>query len=226
MGASVSKANECECCTKVHAAVAALAYRDAGKVSTALADLETAVIEEPLRATLRMRRKLTREHSVDADDMRAVLAAGVSREQIDDALAVSFTFNAVDRLSRAFGFFVQSSAAVEAGAKLARARLPLKALLSALAPKPDSQGRQHDEGQHADPERDADIARPHVHTEEDSEQLGDGNQPEEDRHDKRCWPVVHSNSSARIISSEACEPSASERRRVIFSIVASERSNP
>jgi AhpD family alkylhydroperoxidase len=62
MGASVSKINECECCTKVHAAVAALAYRDAEKVSTALSDLETAVIGEPLRATLRMLRKLTREH--------------------------------------------------------------------------------------------------------------------------------------------------------------------
>jgi hypothetical protein len=61
------------------------------------------------------------------------------------------------------------------------------ALLSTLAPKPDSQGCQHDEGQHADPERDADIARPHVHTEEDSEQLCDGNQPEDGRHDKRCW---------------------------------------
>src|SRR5262245_60851404 len=45
------------------------------------------------------------------------------------------------------------------------------ALLSALAPKPDPQARQHDEGQDADPERDADIACPHVHTEEDSEQL-------------------------------------------------------
>jgi FAD/FMN-containing dehydrogenase len=36
-----------------------------------------------------MLRKLTREHAVNADDMRAVLAAGVSREQIEDALAVS-----------------------------------------------------------------------------------------------------------------------------------------
>jgi AhpD family alkylhydroperoxidase len=122
MGAFVSKTNECECCMKVHAAVAALAYRDAEKVSTALSDLETAIIGEPLSATLRMLRKLTREHSVDADDMRAVLAAGVSREQIEDALAVSFTFNTVDRLSRAFGFFVPTSAAFEAGAKFLLAR--------------------------------------------------------------------------------------------------------
>jgi hypothetical protein len=39
-----------------------------------IGDLDTAPIEEPLRATLRMLGKLTREHSVDADDMRAVLA--------------------------------------------------------------------------------------------------------------------------------------------------------
>ena len=42
-------------------------------------DLETAAIEERLWATLRMLRKLTREHAVDADDMRALLAAGVLR---------------------------------------------------------------------------------------------------------------------------------------------------
>jgi alkylhydroperoxidase family enzyme len=122
MGASVSQMNECQVCTKTHAGVAALAYQDGAKVSAALADLETASIEEPLRATLRMLRKLTRDHAVDADDMRAVLAAGVSREQIEDALAVCFTFNTVDRLSRTFGFFVSSPKAFEAGAKFLLAR--------------------------------------------------------------------------------------------------------
>jgi AhpD family alkylhydroperoxidase len=122
MGAYVSKTNGCEVCTKTHAAVATLAFRDEAKVSAALSDLETAPIEEPLRATLRMLRKLTREHAVDADDMCAVLAAGVSREQIEDALAVCFTFNTVDRLSRAFGFFVSGPKAFEAGAKFLLAR--------------------------------------------------------------------------------------------------------
>jgi alkylhydroperoxidase family enzyme len=117
MGASVSKMNKCEVCTKTHAGVAALAYQDHAKVSAALSHLETAAMEEPLRATLRMLRKLTGEHVVDADDMRAVLAARVSREQIEDALAVCFTFNTVDRLSRTFGWFVPSPKAFEAGAK-------------------------------------------------------------------------------------------------------------
>jgi AhpD family alkylhydroperoxidase len=117
MGASVSQMNECECCTKTHAAVAALAYQDEAKVSAALADLETAPIEEPLRATLRMLRKLTREQAIEANDMRALLSAGVSREQIEDALAVSFTFNTVDRLSRTFGWVVSGPKAFEAGAR-------------------------------------------------------------------------------------------------------------
>jgi uncharacterized peroxidase-related enzyme len=122
MGACVSQINRCEVCMKTHAGVAALAYRDAAKVSATLADLETAPIEEPLRVTLRMLRKLTREHTVDANDMRALLAAGLSPQQIEDALAVCFTFNTVDRLSRTFGWVVTSDEAFQAGAKFLLAR--------------------------------------------------------------------------------------------------------
>ena len=50
------------------------------------------------------------------------LAAGVSREQIEDALAVCFTFNAVDRLSRTFGWVVSDPKAFETGAKFLLAR--------------------------------------------------------------------------------------------------------
>ena len=87
-----------------------------------LSDPETANIEAPLRATLRMLRKLTREHAVDVEDMRAVLAAGVSREQIEDALAVSFVFNSIDRLADTFGFFVPGPKAFEFSAKILLAR--------------------------------------------------------------------------------------------------------
>jgi len=75
-----------------------------------------------LRATLRMLCKLTREHTVSADDMRAVLAAGVSRYQIEDALAVCFAFNTIGRLADTFGFSLASSKAFEAGAKYLLAR--------------------------------------------------------------------------------------------------------
>jgi alkylhydroperoxidase family enzyme len=91
--------------------------QDEARVSAALANLETAPISESLRATIRMLRKLTRAHAVNADDMRALLAAGVSREQIADALAVCFTFNVVDRVSRAFGWVVLNAKAFETGSK-------------------------------------------------------------------------------------------------------------
>jgi uncharacterized peroxidase-related enzyme len=117
MAAFVSQANECAFCIGAHTATAARAYHNEAKVSAVLADLETAPIDEPLRATLRLLGKLTAEQAVTADDMRAVLAAGVSREQIEDALAVGFAFNTTDRLADAFGFFVPGPKAFEAGAK-------------------------------------------------------------------------------------------------------------
>ena len=122
MAAFVAKTNECEWCTKAHAAVAEGAYRDGARVSAVLSDFETATIEEPLRATLRMLCKLTHEHDLNVDDMREVLAAGVSRDQIRDALAVCFSFNTIGRLADAFGFSLPSPKAFEAGAKYLLAR--------------------------------------------------------------------------------------------------------
>jgi alkylhydroperoxidase family enzyme len=123
MAAFVAKTNQCEFCTKAHTAVAQAAYhRDGKRVPDLLSDFDTAAIEEPLRATLLMLRKLTREHEVDANDMRAVLAAGASRQQIEDALAVCFSFNVIGRLADALGFLVPGPEAFEAGAKYLLAR--------------------------------------------------------------------------------------------------------
>jgi len=122
MAAFVAKVNQCEFCTKAHSAVAQGAYRDGKNVSAVLSDLDSASVEEPLRATLLMLGKLTREHAVDINDMRAVLAAGASRQQIEDALAVCFSFNVIGRLADAFGFFVPGPKAFEAGAKYLLAR--------------------------------------------------------------------------------------------------------
>jgi AhpD family alkylhydroperoxidase len=124
MAAFIAKANQCEFCTKAHAEVAQRAYGEVKMVSSLLSDLDTAAVEEPepLRATLLMLGKLTREHAVNADDMRAVLAAGASRQQVEDALAVCFSFNVIGRLADAFGFFVPGPEAFEAGAKYLLAR--------------------------------------------------------------------------------------------------------
>ena len=117
MAAFVSKMNACAFCIGAHTATAAMAYQDEAKVQAVLSDLETAPIEEPLRATLRLLGKLTREQAVNADDMRAVLSAGVSSEQVEDALSVCFAFNTTNRLADAFGFSVPGHQDFEAGAK-------------------------------------------------------------------------------------------------------------
>jgi alkylhydroperoxidase family enzyme len=117
MAAFVSQSDEAPFCVAAHSATSSRWYRDAEKVTATLADLDAAPIEEPLRATLRMLGKLTREHGIDADDMRAVLTAGVSAAQIEDALAVCFAFNTTARLANAFDFETASPAAMVAGAK-------------------------------------------------------------------------------------------------------------
>jgi AhpD family alkylhydroperoxidase len=122
MAAFVAKINQCEFCIKAHSAVAQRAYGDGKSVSALLSDPDVAAIEEPLRATLLMLGKLTRENAMDADDMRAVLAAGASRQQIEDALAVCFSFNVMGRLADAFGFFMPGPKAFDTGAKYLLAR--------------------------------------------------------------------------------------------------------
>jgi alkylhydroperoxidase family enzyme len=117
MAAFVSKINETQFCIAAHSATSGLWYGDHAKVAATLADVETAPIDEPLRATLRMVGKLTQEHSVDPDDMCAVLAEGVTPAQIEDALAVCLAFNITDRLADAFDFDLASPAAMKAGAQ-------------------------------------------------------------------------------------------------------------
>jgi AhpD family alkylhydroperoxidase len=117
MAAFVSKTNENAFCTGAHTATAVGAYGDEARVAAVLSDLETAPIDEPLRATLRMLRKLTEEHVIDVNDMLGLLAVDVSPEQIEDALAVCFAFNTTNRLADAFGFHVPGPKGFESGAK-------------------------------------------------------------------------------------------------------------
>jgi uncharacterized peroxidase-related enzyme len=117
MAAYVSEVNGTAFCIGAHSACARLAYQDESRVAAVLADLDAAPIEEPLRATLRMLGKLTRDGTVGADDVRDVLAAGVSPKQVQDALAVCAAFTITDRLADAFGFEVLDRDGFDAGAK-------------------------------------------------------------------------------------------------------------
>src|SRR5262245_18415590 len=113
MAAYVSQLNESAFCVGAHNATAGQTYQDAPKVAAGLADLVAAPVSEPLRATLRMLGKLTRERSVSAEDMRRLLVTGVSRRQVEDALAVCAAFDTTNRLADAFGFEVLSSEGYE-----------------------------------------------------------------------------------------------------------------
>jgi alkylhydroperoxidase family enzyme len=61
--------------------------------------------------------RLTRDGYLSAEDVRAVLDTGVSRQQVEDALAICYAFNVTNRLANAFGFEVLSQEGFQAGAK-------------------------------------------------------------------------------------------------------------
>jgi alkylhydroperoxidase family enzyme len=68
-------------------------------------DYRTAPINEKLRAMLGLLETFTlRPDELTAADIRAVLAAGVSREAIRDAFYVAFLFNTYDLLADTLGW--------------------------------------------------------------------------------------------------------------------------
>jgi hypothetical protein len=83
-----------------------------------LADVETAPIDDKLRATLKLLRTLTKEHAVTPAEIKTVLATGVTKSQVEDAFAVCFAFNVIDRIADTFEFHVGPRAHFDIGAKM------------------------------------------------------------------------------------------------------------
>lgn len=72
-----------------------------------MADAASAPIDDRLRATLALLRKMTLDHTnLSPDDVRAVLATGVSKQAVAEALEVAFLFNTYDRLADTMGWHV------------------------------------------------------------------------------------------------------------------------
>jgi alkylhydroperoxidase family enzyme len=70
-------------------------------------DWRTAPVDGPLRATLGFLEKLTlRPEEVRAEDAEAVLAAGVSKDALVDAIHVGALFTMIVRLADSFGWRV------------------------------------------------------------------------------------------------------------------------
>jgi alkylhydroperoxidase family enzyme len=84
-----------------------------------LDDYTTAPIDEKLRAALGLLRKMALDpDALGGDDIRPLLALGVSRRAVIDALYVGFLFNVYDRLADTLGWEVPVQAAFDAGAKM------------------------------------------------------------------------------------------------------------
>jgi alkylhydroperoxidase family enzyme len=102
------------------------------------ADPETAPISPQLKAALGLVRKLTlAPEEVDADDLRAILHAGVTEDAAIDAIYVCFAFNLIDRVADALGFDLMDDEGYRRGARnLLRFGYKLPAPLRLLARNP------------------------------------------------------------------------------------------
>lgn len=82
-----------------------------------LNDVDRAELTEPLRATLQLLGKYTRDYTtLTVADFHAVRAAGVSDEALHDALDVAYLFNIITRIADALGFYCGADAAFELSA--------------------------------------------------------------------------------------------------------------
>jgi uncharacterized peroxidase-related enzyme len=105
-------------CTGAHRATAGKQLPKA-TVEAAMKDYRSAGLESRLEATLVFLEKLTRAPAdVTADDARQVLAAGVSRAALDDAVAVCAIFNIVTRYADALDFAIPTAAEYDKAADM------------------------------------------------------------------------------------------------------------
>lgn len=72
-----------------------------------MADYTTAAIDEKLRATLALLEKMTLQpEKLGPEDVRKVLALGVTKQAIREAMHVAYLFNIYDRLADTMGWHV------------------------------------------------------------------------------------------------------------------------
>lgn len=97
-----------------HGAVASHALQKNDVVEAMLRDWRTAPIPEKLRVTLGFLEKLTLQpHEVGPADVAPLRQAGLSDEEIADALHICTAFNLINRLADSFGWEMQKEEAVE-----------------------------------------------------------------------------------------------------------------
>ena len=98
IAAYTSHLNRCGFCTKAHAATAAELLGDEDLVQAVLRDLETAPLDEPRRALLRLVAKITTDlPSIGPSDIEAARTAGWDDEAVYFAITTCALFNFYNR---------------------------------------------------------------------------------------------------------------------------------
>jgi uncharacterized peroxidase-related enzyme len=109
MAAFVSMRNQCRYCTDIHQVTAAT-YLGADTSGAVLSDVRSAPIDEKLRETLVFLEKLTvAPRTVSSEDIAALHRAGLSDDQIENAVEVCVHFCMINRLADTFGFRLETS---------------------------------------------------------------------------------------------------------------------
>ncbi|MFL6193464.1 MAG: peroxidase [Thermoanaerobaculia bacterium] len=95
-----------------------MAKGDDETVRAVLADYRTAPVSERLRAMLGFLEKLTlRPAEVGPEDVAPLRAAGLTREEIEDAIHVCVLFNLINRIADSLGFEPQTEAGYAGSAR-------------------------------------------------------------------------------------------------------------
>ena len=119
IAAYVSGVNACGYCHGVHTKTAEAFGVPAGVLEAALADLDTAPIEDKLRPVLRYVGKLTSSPSrMTAADAEAVFAAGWDEQALYDAVLVCALFNFMNRMVDGLGITADEAYFEKSGNRL------------------------------------------------------------------------------------------------------------
>lgn len=111
MAAIVSSTNACQFCMNAHSQMASRML-GAELVKATLDDWRTAPLEEPLRLTMGMLVKLTKDPAtVGEEDFAQLRAAGLSEDAIGTAVHICAHFCVINRVADGMGFSVPSAAA-------------------------------------------------------------------------------------------------------------------
>lgn len=119
IAAYVSGVNSCRYCHGIHTITAEAFGVPEGLLAAAVADLDSAPVDEKIRPVLAYVGKLTRTPSLmTGDDAEAVFAAGWDERALHDAVLVCALFNFMNRMVEGLGIRADEAYATTSGLRL------------------------------------------------------------------------------------------------------------